>query len=176
VALVDYARRMKKIMKVVVFALVMLSAIGGYAQQAAVDPAMIKFFVGSWGCAGEFANGKKIEADVSFASELEGKWLLYRHEDRPPGRFKATALWGVDQGSGKLISVMEDNFGNARLFTSEGWKNGLVTFTRAEFLDQKINQERFRYERQSDNGFKMTYERLVDAQWKMGDFIVCTRK
>ncbi len=58
-------------MKVVLFVLAMLSAIGGYAQQAATDPAMMKFFVGNWGCAGEFASSKK-----------------------------------------------EDNFGNARLFTS----------------------------------------------------------
>jgi hypothetical protein len=43
-------------------------------------------------------------------------------------------------------------------------------------LDQQISQERFRYERQSDNSFKMTYERLAGAQWKLGDFIVCTRK
>lgn len=163
-------------MKAVLFVLFMLSAIGGYAQQAGVDPAMMKFFAGSWGCAGEFASGKKIEADVGFAPELDGKWLLYRHEDRPPGQFKAMAMWGVDQASVKLISVMEDNFSNARLFTSDGWKDGGVTFTRAEFLVQKINQERFRYERQSESTFKMTYERLVDAQWKMGDFIICTRK
>jgi hypothetical protein len=167
---------MRQVMKVVLFAVVMLSGIGGYAQQATADPTMMKFFVGNWGCAGEFASGKKIEADVSFAWELDGKWLLYRHEDRPPERFKATAMWGVDEASGKPISVMEDNFGNARLFTSEGWKDGAVTFSRTEFIGQKISPERFRYERQSDNGFKMTYERLVDAQWKMGDFIVCTRK
>jgi hypothetical protein len=86
------------------------------------------------------------------------------------------AVWGADQPSGKLISVMEDNFGNARLFTSDGWKDGSLTFSRTAMLDQQISQERFRYERQSDNSFKMTYERLAGAQWKLGDFIVCTRK
>ena len=162
-------------MKAILFFLSTLSAFSCCAQQAAPDAAMAKFFAGSWGCAGEFASGKKIEADVSFTPELDGKWLLYRHDDQPPGRFKAMALWGVDQSSGKLISVMDDNFANARLFTSDGWKDGSVTFTRDAFLDQKISQERFRYERQSDNSFKMTYERLADAQWKMGDFIVCKR-
>jgi hypothetical protein len=167
--------------KSILFVLVAASAICCRAQQPATDPAMIKFFAGNWSCAGEFASRKKIEADVSFTSELDGKWLLYRHNDRPPGQFKAIALWGVDEASGKLISTMEDNFGGARLFTSDGWKDGSLTFGRVGMLDQKIRQERFRYERQSENSFKMTYERSsnegpADAQWKMGDFIVCMRK
>jgi len=163
-------------LKSICFVLVTVSALYCCAQQSATDPDMIKFFGGNWNCSGEFVNGKKIAADVSFAPELDGKWLLYRHADRPPGPFKAEAFWGVEQSSGKLISVMEDNFGNARLFTSDGWKDGSVTFNRTAMLEQKISRERFRYERQSDNSFKMTYERSADGGWKMGDFIVCTRK
>jgi hypothetical protein len=159
-----------------ILVIVIAGALFCSAQQPATDPAMIKFFGGNWSCAGEFANGKKIEADVSFTPELDGKWLQYRHTDRPPGLFKALALWGVDQPTGSLVSVMEDNFGNSRLFTSDGWKDGLVTFERAAMLDQKISRERFRYERQSADSFKMTYERSADGQWKMGDFIVCVRK
>jgi hypothetical protein len=146
------------------------------AQQTTTDPAMIKFFSGNWSCAGEFANGKKVEADLSFVPELDGKWLLYHHADRPPGQFKALAVWGVDQPSGTLVSIAEDNFGNARLFTSDGWKDGSVTFNRAAILDQKMSGERFRYERQSGDSFKMTYEQSVGGQWKLGDFIVCARK
>ena len=73
------------------------------------------------------------------------------------------------------MAVLEDNFGNARLFTSNGWKDGSITFGRAAMLDQKISEERFRYDRQSEHSFKMTYERSVDGQWKLGDFIVGTR-
>jgi hypothetical protein len=57
----------------------------------------------------------------------------------------------------------------------EQWKDGSITFSRAAMLDQKISQERFRYDRQSEHSFKMTYERSVDGQWKLGDFIVCMR-
>jgi hypothetical protein len=162
--------------KPIFFILIITSALFCFAQEPATDPAMVKFFVGNWSCSGEFANGKKIEADLSFVPELDGKWLLYRHTDRPPGQFKALAVWGVDQPSGSLVSVAEDNFGNARLFTSDGWKDGSVTFTSATILDQKTSGERFRYERQSPDSFKMTYERSVEGQWKLGDFIVCTRK
>ena len=163
-------------MKSTLFVLVVASALFCSAQQPTTDPAMIKFFGGNWSCAGEFSNGKKVEADLSFVPELDGKWLLYRHADRPPGQFKALAVWGVDQPSGRLVSVAEDNFGNARLFTSDGWKDGSVTFNRAAILDQKLTQERFRYQRQSADSFKMTYERSVEGQWKLGDFIVCARK
>ena len=164
-------------MKYFLFVIVTVSSLRCFAQQPTTDPAMVKFFTGNWSCSGPFASGKKIEADVSFAPELDGKWLLYHHSDRPPGPFKAMAAWGMDQPSGKLISVMEDNFGSARLVTRDGgWKDGSVTFTRAGILDQQISQERFRYERQSENSFKMTYERLAGTQWKLGDFIVCTRK
>lgn len=163
-------------MKSTLLVLIIASTLFCCAQQPATDPAMVKFFVGNWSCTGEFANGKKIEADLSFVPELDGKWLLYRHADRPPGQFKALAVWGVDHPSGRLVSIAEDNFGNARLFTSDGWKDGSVIFERATMLDQKINQERFRYERQSADSFKMTYERPVEGQWKMGDFIVCGRK
>jgi hypothetical protein len=156
--------------------LVIASALLCSAQQPATDPAMVKFFTGNWSCAGEFANGKKVEADLSFVPELDSKWLLYHHSDRPPGQFKALAVWGVDQPSGSLVSIAEDNFGNARLFTSDGWKDGSVTFNRAPILDQKLTQERFRYERQSADSFKMTYERSLEGQWKMSDFIVCMRK
>jgi hypothetical protein len=163
--------------KSIVLALFILSSVYCCAQQPTDIIALSDFFTGGWSCAGEFANGKKIEADASFVRELDGKWLLYRHSDRPPGPFKALAMWGVDQLSGKTISVMQDNFGNARFFSSEGWKDGSITFTRSAMLDQKMNSEdRFRYQRQSNASFKMTYERLVDGKWKLGDFLVCTRK
>ena len=102
-------------MKSTLLVVIIASTLFCSAQQPATDPAMVKFFVGNWSCAGEFANGKKIEADLSFVPELDGKWLLYRHADRPPGQFKALAVWGVDHPSGRLVSIVEDNFGNAKV-------------------------------------------------------------
>ncbi len=100
-------------MKSTLFVVIIASTLFCSAQQPATDPAMVKFFAGNWSCAGEFANGKKIEADLSFVPELDGKWLLYRHADRPPGQFKALAVWGVDQPaegwsqSWKIISATQ---------------------------------------------------------------------
>lgn len=93
-------------MKSTLFILLIASALFCSAQQPTTDPAMIKFFGGNWSCAGEFASGKKVEADVSFAPELDGKWLLYRHADRPPGQFKALA--SVGRGSAQRKPGLRD--------------------------------------------------------------------
>ena len=91
-------------MKLLVFVFVIASALACCGQENKSDSAIAKFFTGNWSCAGKFASGKTIEADVNFTPELDGKWLLYRHTDRPPGPFKALSLWGVDQISGNLVS------------------------------------------------------------------------
>ncbi|SRR5258707_1303130 len=65
--------------------------------QAKFDPPirlpndLVDFFSGEWNGTGEFASGKKIEADISFTPDLDGQWLVYRHADRPPNRYKALA-------------------------------------------------------------------------------------
>jgi hypothetical protein len=143
------------------------------AQQSSLDPEMSALFQGNFACKGNFASGKPIEADVSFASQLDGKWLAYSHTDRPPNRYKAIGHWGVDSESKKLLMLLVDVAGGARVFSSEGWKDGAITFERTPFPGQRERKERFRFEKQPDAAFKMTYETASGADWKLGDFIVC---
>jgi hypothetical protein len=141
-----------------------------------LDSSLVSFFRGEWKCAGEFSNGRKIEAELSFSPELDGKWLQYRHADLPPNSFKAFAMWGIDQNSGKIISLMQDNFGGARLFTAGGWTNNTIQFVSAPLISPPTRQERFTFAAQSDATFKMTYEFSRDGvTWRVGDFIVCAR-
>jgi hypothetical protein len=142
----------------------------------ALDLSMVNFFSGHWKCAGEFSSGKKIEAELSFSPELDGKWLQYRHADIPPNSFKALAMWGIDQNTGNIISLMQDNFGGARLFTSGGWTNKTLQFVSAPLMTPPTRRERFTFAAQSDATFKMTYEVSKDGvTWRVGDFIVCAR-
>jgi hypothetical protein len=55
---------------------------------AGVSSELSQFLSGDWAGAGQFASGKPIEADVTFAPELDGHWLVYHHVDRAPGRYK----------------------------------------------------------------------------------------
>ena len=138
---------------------------------------LVDFFSGEWGGTGEFANGKKIEADESFSPSLDNQWLVYRHADRAPGVYKAMGMWGYEYGSKTFVMVLNDNFGGLRLFTSGGWVDGKLTFVRSDSLKLQSNaptrQERFIFERQSDRSFKMTYETSTNGtEWRMGDYVV----
>jgi len=142
-----------------------------------VPDALVGFLSGAWTGEGAFANGKKIEADVSFASDLDGQWLAYRHADRPPGKYKAVGMWGYAKG-GEFVMTLNDNFGGARRFASEGWRDGRVVFENvANAGAPATGRERFVFERYEGDRLKMTYERGDgEDRWRMVDYVVFTRK
>jgi uncharacterized membrane protein YphA (DoxX/SURF4 family) len=52
------------------------------------------YFLGSWRCAGTLArSGAPVEADLHFDKALDDRWLVFRHDDRPPNRYHALAEW-----------------------------------------------------------------------------------
>ncbi|HYJ90783.1 MAG TPA: hypothetical protein VEV84_05720 [Pyrinomonadaceae bacterium] len=153
--------------------------------QQKVDPPirlpkdLVDFFSGEWIGAGEFANGKKINADVAFTPSLDNQWLAYRHTDRSPNIYKAMGMWGYEFASKTFIMILNDNFGGLRLFTSGGWVDGKLTFVKSDSLKLGSNvaaplkQERFIFERQDDRSFKMTYEISADGtDWRIGDYLI----
>jgi len=55
----------------------------------------LQWFSGHWSCDGKFVgSGKAISADLSFEPALDGKWILFRHDDRPPFAYHALSEWG----------------------------------------------------------------------------------
>lgn len=143
----------------------------------AVPVEMAEFFVGEWDGQGEFASGKKIEADVSFTMELDNQRLLYRHVDRLPNRYKALGTWGYDHKTNKFVMIIQDNFGGSRIFESDGLKNGKIVFLKDVPATATAYSERFTFETKLPNFFKMTYEASRDGKtWKLGDYINFKRK
>jgi len=142
---------------------------------------LVEFFEGEWTGAGEFANGKKIEADVSFAPDLDGQWLVYRHTDRAPGKYKALGVWGYEAQSRLFVMSLSDGWGGLRTFVSEGWRDGQVVFRRSVAVIPGVDaptlmptkSERFVFARQGAGTFKMTYETSVDGKaWQRVDYVV----
>ena len=134
---------------------------------------LVSFFSGDWKGTGEFASGKKIEADASFKVELGNQWLFYRHTDRAPNNYQVFGTWGFDRESGKFVMLASDNSGGARLFISEGWKDGKIVFLKDALLAPITFYERFTFEKQSGDVFKMTYESSRDGQqWHLGDYLI----
>ena len=147
------------------------------AQQPAppplLDSALVAAFQGSWHCAGAFANGKKIESDMTFSADLDRHWLRVVHDDRPPNGYHAQSMWGADASTGKWMSMIFDNFGGARRFTSTGWDGHSIVLDGAP----GPRRERFSYAVESPSSFRMTYEVSGDAgtTWKLSDSLACTR-
>lgn len=147
------------------------------AQQPAppplLDSALVAAFQGSWHCAGAFANGKKIESEMTFSADLDRHWLRVVHDDRPPNGYHAQSMWGADASTGKWMSMIFDNFGGARKFTSSGWDGHGIVLDGAP----GPRRERFTYVVESPSSFRMSYDVSGDAgtTWKLGDSLVCTR-
>lgn len=147
---------------------------------------LVSFFSGAWFGSGEFANGKKIEADITFNPDLDNQWLLYRHADRAPNKYKALGVWGTERSTKKFVMLINDNFGGMRLFLSEGWVNGKIIFEKSAAVLSALSvadsqvaapRERFTFERKDDDTFKMTYEVSGDgAAWRMGDYLIFRKK
>lgn len=139
---------------------------------------LISFFAGDWRGEGEFANGKKIAADVSFRVSLDSCWLTYEHTDQLPNRYKSLSVWGADKATGEFIAWSFDNFNGHREWTARGWASGkLVLSSHSCNPVADLVSEHFIYEKTSANTFKMTYEVARDGiHWREGDHLIFTRK
>lgn len=60
------------------------------------DAEFTNFFLGNWEGSGQFSNGNKIQAHVSFSYFLDSSWIEYIHKDLPPNNFMSKAFWGFD--------------------------------------------------------------------------------
>ena len=142
-----------------------------------IAPELTSFFTGKWAGRGEFANGRKISANVSFSLKLDSAWLVYEHEDQLPNHYKAIAYWSTDPASGQFKAYFFDNSHGARKFDSEGWKDGQLVLTNISELPGKKIYQHFIYKKLSDSSYRMTYETSRDSlSWKMGDYLVFVRQ
>ena len=154
-----------------------------HAQPAATDSLarrfseLSRFYEGSWKGAGEFANGRKVEATVSFRRDSICSCLVFRHEDLPPGQWKSTGMWNLAKAERRLFAFYNDAFSGARLFTSDRWTDTkLVLLREMPAAASKTRFERFIFEIQGQNTYKMTWEISPDGKsWKLGDYLVFRR-
>jgi hypothetical protein len=140
--------------------------------------AALSFFEGSWDCNGKFLkNDERISSDMTFQPDLEGAWLMLRHDDRAPHQFRVVESWGFDKASARFVAVVTDNFGSVRMFTSPGWQQGRLEWT-GDLLtsDKKMNQ-RFLFQRKGSKEFVMTFElRKEQGEWRPIDTLTCAKK
>ena len=154
----------------------LLLSTGAFSQvKSTANVSDLNFFLGKWSCDGKFVkSGKNISADVSFEAVLDGKWILFRHDDRPPFSYHALSEWGSDPKKNALVSTIQDSAGGLRLFRSDGWSGQKLTWDGGDLSDGQANQ-RFEYERLGADQFKVTYSVQMGAQWRDVDASICKR-
>lgn len=116
-----------------------------HAQAASKDDPF-EYFVGSWSCAGTFArSGAPVESDLHFEKALDGRWLLFRHDDRPPNTYHALAEWRRDPRG--WTATIQDSLGGLRLFHAQGWEGSRLVWEGDAIPAPPGSAERFVFER-----------------------------
>jgi len=145
------------------------------ATQASAISDQFDYFLGSWNCAGTFArSGVVIEADLHFERSLDGRWLLFRHDDRPPHSYHALAEWS--RGEREWTATVQDSSGGLRLFHTPGWQGPRLVWEGNTIGDSGPARQRFTVERTNPSLLFLSYETQKPDGWRLVDSSACTRR
>jgi hypothetical protein len=159
----------------VAFAALLGSTTAISAEQPPAPIRSLDYFIGDWTCSGMFpSNGKAIASTMRYASDLQGNALLKHHDDTAPGIYRAIEAWGYDDQAKRFNATIMDNFGGARRFSSDGWKQDVLTWSSAadvtpvqRFVYTRLDQQRYRVDWDvSNNG----------TDFVVGDTLTCKRQ
>lgn len=160
-------------------ALFLSLAIAPKCQTASTNKSVadLQWFSGHWSCDGKFSrSGKTISADLSFEPMLQGKWMLFRHDDRPPFSYHALSEWGWDEKGQQYISTVQDSTGGIRVFYSPGFSDSKLVWDGRALGNPAAQAEQFEFEKIGPNAFTVSYSFQQDGKWQAVDKSTCTRK
>ncbi len=144
-----------------------------------LKPAISSFgyFTGDWECSGKFdKSGKTIEAHQKFAPELDGAWMTFRHDDKPPFGYHSVAEWGWDENRKEFVMSAQDSGGGLRLFHSSGWNAKTLQWDGGAVGGSSDSDQRFSFERLDDRHFKVSYFTLKGGDWSRVDSSTCSKQ
>jgi hypothetical protein len=153
------------------------SAAGDTQTKLKKEVESLQSFAGVWHCQGVFpSSGKKIESQIAFTQDLEGAWLLVRHDDIPPNQFHALEMWGFDKEAKQFVAFIYDNFGGVRKFTSPGWEEQNLVWMGETSSSTPPSTQRFVFKRDSAEQFIVNWEvKKGTADWVVGDALTCKK-
>jgi hypothetical protein len=153
-------------------------SVPSYTATSDLEPELVSlaYFVGDWECSGKFdTSGKSIDAHEHFAVELEGAWITFRHDDKPPFNYHALSEWGWDKEQKKFVMVAQDSTGGVRVFYSAGWDRTQLLWQGKALGNTSPAGERFSFERIDDHHFKVSYYFLKNGSWSRVDSSACAK-
>ncbi|WP_129791766.1 hypothetical protein [Sphingosinicella sp. CPCC 101087] len=142
--------------------------------------ALLTAVQGQWRCRGEFADGRPIEADLSFEPVFGGLGLRFTHVDRPPHSYRQESHWGFDRESGHIVSLALTGSAraaepSAAAYVAETWTESSLTLVHRHLLTDPFAPNRFTYT-VTGGRLKKTWEvARTEGQWQMGDYLDCDR-
>ena len=149
------------------------------AETPSLKPALapLNYFMGDWECTGKFdSSGKTIEAHQHFAAELDGSWIIFRHDDKPPFNYHAMAEWGWSDSEKKFVMIVQDSGGGVRLFHSAGWDARELQWDGDATGAASAAGQRFTFEQRDDTHFEVSYFVLKNAAWSRVDASTCKKQ
>ncbi len=148
----------------------------GAAPQLKETISSLGFFVGDWECSGKFdSSGKTIEAHQRFASDLDGSWILFRHDDKAPFNYHALSEWGWDKSRKEFVMTVQDSTGGLRLFHSSGWSTKELQWDGDTLGASGDSGQRFTFERVDDRHFMVSYLTRKAGNWSRVDSSTCSK-
>lgn len=149
------------------------------AGPVALKPAVasLGYFTGDWECSGKFdSSGKTIEAHQHFSPDLDGAWMMFRHDDKPPFGYHSLSEWGWDAERKRFVMIALDSAGGARTFYSDGWNSAQLQWDGGAISSATAPNQRFSFERLDDRHFKVSYFTLKDGDWSRVDSSTCGKQ
>jgi hypothetical protein len=157
----------------------MVTSSTAQATHPELKPAVVPmgYFLGVWECSGKFdSSGKTIEAHQQFASDLDGAWITFRHDDKPPFGYHSLAEWGWDATRKEFVMIAQDSGGGVRVFRSSGWNATQLQWDGEALGSSSAPTQRFTFERLDDRHFKVSYFTLRSGDWSRVDSSTCSKQ
>jgi len=155
--------------------LLLLLPVLAFSQPAASPIAALSPFLGEWDCAGKFeVSGKTIEAHVSLRYDLDQRWIVFRHDDKPPFPYHALAQWGWDDARKEFVMLVEDSGGGVRQFRAPGVNGREIVWTGDALGSQSPPAQRFTFKSIDATHFFTSYSVLRGSAWVLVDSSTCT--
>lgn len=132
------------------------------------------YFLGSWKCDGSFpSSGKTIASTMRFDADLAGNAVVKHHDDVAPSSYRAVEAWNYDATAKRYNDAISDNFGGVRLFATDGWHDGVLTWSSAAAVKPA---QQFVYTRLSPTSMRVDWQVSKDGtHYSIGDTLTCER-